>query len=153
MIQEKENELIKKLQTGKDYDNPSVFSRFLWLCCKLTDNYVTMLVGMVLFLAADSLIAFKTTLLYCFGLFLITVLKMFYLSPRPFWVDPQIKVLFESSCNFDYGSPTTHLFNLLFFYGYSIFMYFLKYSENINWPLVYVLYSVLTIVSFFVMYA
>lgn len=112
-----------------------------------------MLVGMVLFVIADSLIAFKTTLLYCFGLFFITVLKMFYQSPRPFWVDPSIKVLFQSSCNFDYGSPSTHVFNLLFFYGYSIFMYFLKYSENINWPVIYFLYTVLVMFTVIVIYA
>ena len=127
--------------------------KLLEFCCEISDNYVTMLVGMVLFLAADSLIAFKTTLLYCFGLFFITVLKMFYLSPRPFWVDPSIKVLFQTACNFDYGSPSTHIFNLLFFYGYSIFMYFLKYSENIYWPIVYLLYTFLVIFTMMVMYA
>ena len=141
------------MQTGKDYNNPSFFLKLLEFCLEISDNYITMLVGMVLFLAADSLIAFKTTLLYCFGLFFITVLKMFYLSPRPFWVDPSIKVLFQSSCNFDYGSPSTHLFNLLFFYGYSIFMYFLKYSENIYWPIVYLLYTFLVIFTMIVMYA
>lgn len=145
--------MIKYLQTGKDYNNPSFFLKLLEFCLEISDNYITMLVGMVLFLAADSLIAFKTTLLYCFGLFFITVLKMFYLSPRPFWVDPSIKVLFQSSCNFDYGSPSTHLFNLLFFYGYSIFMYFLKYSENIYWPIVYLLYTFLVIFTMIVMYA
>jgi hypothetical protein len=82
------------LQDGKDYNNPSFFLKLLEFCCNISDNYITMLVGMVFFLAADSLIAFKTTLLYCFGLFIITVLKIFYLSPRPFWVDPSIKVLF-----------------------------------------------------------
>ena len=145
--------MIKYLQTGKDYNNPSFFLKLLEFCLEISDNYITMLVGMVLFLAADSLIAFKTTLLDCFGLFFITVLKMFYLSPRPFWVDPSIKVLFQSSCNFDYGSPSTHLFNLLFFYGYSIFMYFLKYSENIYWPIVYLLYTFLVIFTMIVMYA
>ena len=99
-----------------------------------------------LFLATDSLIAFKTTLLYSFGLFFIVLMKLIYRSPRPFWSDRDIRV-YKETCNFDFSSPSTHIFNLAFFYGYSIFMYFVKYTDKVNWALVYFLYSLLVIAS------
>lgn len=99
-----------------------------------------------LFLATDSLIAFKTTLLYSFGLFFLILLKLIYKSPRPFWSDKDIRV-YRQTCNFDFSSPSTHMFNMTFFYGYSIFMYFINYTDRVNWTLVYLLYTLLVIVS------
>ena len=39
-----------------------------------------------LFLASDTLNAFKCTMLYSFGLYFMIALKLMYESPRPFWV-------------------------------------------------------------------
>ena len=49
-------------------------------------------------------------------------------------------------CEFDYASPSSHMFNMFFFYGYSIFMYQVKYNERVNWKLVYSLYFILIVV-------
>ena len=38
------------------------------------------------------------------------------------------------------------MFNMFFFYGYSIFMYQVKYNERVNWKLVYSLYFILIVV-------
>lgn len=119
-----------------------------------TDNHPTMAVAMFLFLATDSFIAFKSTFLYFSGLWMIILLKMLYESPRPFWVDSRVQVLREK-CMFDYASPSTHLFNLWFFYGYSVFMYLYKYTADVNYKLVYLVYSILLlfmVITSFAMY-
>lgn len=56
---------------------------------------------------------------------------------------------------FDFASPSSYFLNLIFFYGYSIYMYFINYSAVVNWYLVYTLYSILIIwnvIVFFGMY-
>ena len=47
---------------------------------------VFLLYSVGLFLASDSLNAFKCTMLYSFGLYFMIALKLMYESPRPFWV-------------------------------------------------------------------
>jgi len=98
-----------------------------------------------MYLATDTYIAFKTAFLYFVGLYMIIVLKMLYISPRPYWKDTGI-ISFMDKCEFDYASPSTHMFNMFFFYGYSIFMYQVKYQEEVNWKLVYALYTILIFV-------
>ena len=75
----------------------------------------TLMISVVLFLFSDSLIAFKSTLLLCFGLYIMTFLKIIYQSPRPFWVDGDVQS-YNSECKFDYASPSTHIFCLIFFW-------------------------------------
>lgn len=77
---------------------------------------------MFLFLATDSFIAFKSTMLYFLGLWIMILLKMLYQSPRPFWVNRNVLAI-NDMCNFDYANPSLNLFNLWFFYGYAIHMY------------------------------
>ena len=53
----------------------------------------------------------------------MVVCKLFYQSPRPFWTYFKVQV-FEHQCEFSYATPSTQMFNLYFFYGYNIYMYF-----------------------------
>ena len=115
-----------------------MLEKIIWLF----DTRPTMAVAMFLFLATDSFIAFKSTFLYFTGLWMIILLKMLYESPRPFWVDSDVQV-FRQQCFFDYASPSSHLFNLWFFYGYTVFMYQYKYTAEIKYKLVYLCYSIL----------
>ena len=52
----------------------------------ITDTDATLLVSVILFLATDTLIALKSTIVYGFGIYLILLMKLMYKSPRPFWV-------------------------------------------------------------------
>jgi len=52
----------------------------------LLSPHVTLAIMIFLYLAADSLIAFKAALLTCFGLYFLTFLKLIYKDGRPFWV-------------------------------------------------------------------
>lgn len=57
-------------------------------------NSVALFSGIGLFLLTDSLIAFKSTILYCIGNFLMNFLKMFYQGARPFWVNSKIDTFY-----------------------------------------------------------
>lgn len=48
-----------------------------------TDFQVSL--SLILFLVSDSLIAFKNLLVFLFGLYLFSLVKVFYKSERPFW--------------------------------------------------------------------
>mmetsp|Transcript_36909 Transcript_36909/g.56517 ORF Transcript_36909/g.56517 Transcript_36909/m.56517 type:complete len:135 (-) Transcript_36909:135-539(-) len=114
----------------------------------LVSTPITLLAGIFFFLAFDSLIAFKTSLLYCFGIYVMMILKLLYESPRPFWMKHSIQALGQT-CKFDFSSPSTHIFNLCFFWLYSIFMYHQKYTERANKALLSVLYLVFVGVTAF----
>lgn len=104
-----------------------------------TDNDFTLLLCIVLFMISDSLIAFQCALIYCIGLYSMVLLKLAYESPRPFWMKSNIRT-YNNQCDFDYASPSQHIYNLSFFWVYCIFMYFQKYTQEVNKPLVWFLY-------------
>lgn len=106
---------------------------------RATENDFMLLMCIVLFMMSDSLIAFQCSLVYCFGLFTMVLLKLVYESPRPFWMEKNI-LTYNNQCDFDYGSPVQHVYNLAFFWVYCIFMYFQKYTQVVNKPLVWFLY-------------
>ena len=95
-----------------------------------------------MFLSQDSLIAFKALLLNCIGLYIISMLKIIYSSPRPYWEDGDIETI-ESACLFDYPSPNNTIYYAFFFYAYLIFMYSVRYTIKVNRVLVIGLYSIL----------
>ena len=111
-----------------------------------------MAVAMFLFLATDSFIAFKSTMLYFSGLWLMILLKQMYQSPRPFWVDPKVKVLVDE-CKTNYGSPSSHLYNLWFFYGYCIHMYLYKYRAEVNYKLLYSALAILAVLIIILLFS
>ena len=81
---------------------------------------------MVFFLASDSLLAYKTTLCYCIGSYLMTILKLIYQEPRPYWTHTDIRVP-DGECDFSFGNPTLATFNFIFFFGYSTYMQLYRY--------------------------
>lgn len=89
VLEEKENAFLIKVQTSMS-DDHTLMHYFLWAVLQIADVNVTLFSGMMLFLFSDSLIAFKTSMVYCFGLYLIVILKLFYESPRPFWNSAEI---------------------------------------------------------------
>ena len=95
-------------------------------------------------MATDSLNAFKCTMLYCFGLYFMIALKLMYESPRPFWVSGKIKS-YPGLCRFDFSSPSTHLYNLSFFFTYITFMNFYKYTDKVYKPVLFVLLGIIFI--------
>jgi len=91
VFQDYETAVLISWQThfGPSYDN-GLFFKFLDLIIYVTDNRFTMGVAMFMYLASDTYIAFKTALLYFVGLYIIIILKLIYISPRPYWIDEDI---------------------------------------------------------------
>lgn len=103
---------------------------------------MTILVGQILFQLCDSLLAFKAQIVYCAGLYIMMILKILYSSPRPFWVKREIRTYFQF-CNFDFASPSQHVFNITFFWVYCIFMYQQKYTPSVNYTRLRLMYGVM----------
>ena len=85
------------------------------------------IVQLCFFMGSDSLIAYKTTMCYCVGFYLITLLQMMYREPRPYWVNKNIDV--KAHCPIDFAMPSKGSFNIVFFMSYICFMQLYKYKS------------------------
>lgn len=110
----------------------------------------TCLFMFLLYLTTDSLIAFKSSIMTCFGIFFITFLKLLYKDGRPFWINSDI---IGYQCSFDFAGPGYHLHNLTFFWAYNIVMYCMKYAENVNNFIVYSLFGLLGLMGIWIVIA
>jgi hypothetical protein len=102
------------------------------------------------YLSTDSLIAFKSAISSCFGIYFITFLKLLYKDGRPFWIKPAI-IGYE--CSFDFAGPGYHLYIITFFWAYNIIMYGMKYSERVNLKFVYLLFAALGLMAVWIIIA
>jgi hypothetical protein len=102
------------------------------------------------YLFTDSLIAFKSAILTCFGVYIITFLKLIYKDGRPFWIAYDIEGWI---CEFDFAGPSYHMFLISFFWCYNIIMYCMKYAEKVNIPLVVSMFLSLLLLSVWVIIA
>lgn len=109
---------------------------------RLTNFETTLFFSLAMFLFTDSLIAFKGNILFCFGVYFMTILKLLYQSARPFWIMGEISVQ-PGACKFDFAMPSDQIFSVVFFWNYNLFMYFIRYTEKVNHVLVIMLYSLL----------
>lgn len=80
------------------------------------------------FLGSDSLIAYKTTFCYCIGVYLMTILKLVYAEPRPYWTHSEINTP-ANECDLSYGNPSLSTFNLVFFWSYTAYMKLYRYVK------------------------
>lgn len=94
-------------------------------------------------MTTDSLLAFKSAIITCFGYYFMTTLKLLYKDGRPFWLSQDIV---GYRCRFDFGGPSYHLYTLLTFWVYNIIMYQMKYTEDVSKTKVYVMFG---LVAFF----
>ncbi len=90
--------------------------------------HFSLLVLSILFLMTDSLLAFKSSMLFGFGIYIITFLKLIYKDGRPFWIDDDVKAYY---CAFDFSGPSYHMFILTFLYPYLAILYWMKYSTTV----------------------
>jgi hypothetical protein len=104
----------------------------------------TMFFMELLYLTTDSLLAFKSAMITCFGYYFLTCLKLVYKDARPFWLS---KDIFGYSCRFDYGAPSYHMYTILTFWVYNIIMYHMKYTEKVNKLKVYTMFGCVILFS------
>ena len=103
---------------------------------------ITMMLQICMFLGDDSLLAFKGTIVYSIGIYSIMLAKLVMQDPRPYWNSKDI-TLNHLHCNLSYGNPSDEVFVPVFFWTYTIYMRFWKYSDNQSKVLITGLYSVL----------
>jgi len=72
------------------------------------------------YVSFDALLATKITYVSMFTIYLISVLQMFYASPRPFWNDSTI---LSSRCLQSYNHPSLGLILLTFVPCYAYYCY------------------------------
>ena len=104
------------------------------------------LVFYFLHLCTDSLLTFKTTILTCFGIYMLALLQMLFKSGRPFWDNPDITAY--GQCKFDFSSPAMTTFVGTFIFPYLILMYFMKYNNNPNVIVTTILWVLFVFVMF-----
>ena len=83
-LQSSEDNMIINLQ--KNFYPTEARSVIFMIPMILVRVEVTVLFMFLLFLATDSLIAFKSAILTSFGIYIITFLKLLYKDGRPFWL-------------------------------------------------------------------
>jgi len=142
VLQSVEGDLILTIQ--KAFGNSEGLRAFMWIPITFVRPEITCLFMFFFYLATDSLIAFKSALLTCFGLYIITFLKLLYKDGRPFWLNSDI---IGYQCMFDFAGPGYHLYTIAFFWSYCIVMYCMKYAEKVNTLLVNLLFFILFLIS------
>jgi hypothetical protein len=145
VLQDAEGTLIQKIQ--ESFGQSEFLEVFMRIPIWLMRPETTCFFMFFFYLATDSLIAFKNAILTCFGLYFITFLKLLYKDGRPFWIKENI-IGYE--CFFDFGAPGYHLYILTFFWAYNIIMYCMKYAEKVNNLLVGFLFTLLTLMGFWI---
>ena len=120
-IQEHEITLMLWVQKNFQFDESAFQVQVFEVVRLLTRMDAMINFHLISFLISDSLLSYKTTLCYCLGSYMMTVLKLIYHEPRPYWTNTEIKVAMNE-CDFSYGNPTQATFNFIFFFTYSAYM-------------------------------
>ena len=93
-------------------------------------------------MVSDSLLAFKTSILYILGTYILMLMQFYQQEPRPYWVHNDLSVV-DNICALSYASPSYHIFNVQFITAYYIYNKFYKYSDSPSMVLIYVSYGLL----------
>lgn len=80
-----------------------------------------------LYLCGDSMLATKTALVAFFGEFMISIVKVMYKEPRPYWV---IENVGAYRCEHDFEGPSDHTFIVVFIGTYLNLIYLRKYARK-----------------------
>ena len=92
---------------------------FYYLMGVIGEFYVGFLIQthifITIYVAVDAFVALKTLFLQFLGCYIISIISMFYASPRPFWVDSKIRTYF---CECTFATPGEFQFQALFLVFY-----------------------------------
>lgn len=80
-----------------------------------------------IYVSFDAFVALKTLFLQFLGCYIISIFSMFYGSPRPFWVDPDIRSYF---CDATFVTPGEFQFQSLFLVFY-VFKSFKELEDEV----------------------
>jgi hypothetical protein len=111
----------------------------------LADLRSSVLILAIQYLMTDSLIAFKSCYLTCFGIFALSIMNLVYKDGRPFWNEKTIESM--GHCTFNFGSPDQCAFTLTFYWGYAFAMHRLKFAKDPNKFVTGVVFAILVCMS------
>jgi hypothetical protein len=103
---------------------------FKWFCILFTwiGRYLFVKwAAAFLYLTADPVLGFKSAITLYIGAFVISMIKLFYKVPRPFWISDKVKGI---EWLMDFSGPSDNQFFMVFFYSYNIIIYLILYSEK-----------------------
>lgn len=98
-----------------------MFDDFLKIIVLSGHILVIVFFAICIYLFSDPLLGFKVSLVTFLGILLITMLKLFYKIPRPYWLDSGIQ---GKMCDLDFSGPSDHCFMICFFYTYNTIIFF-----------------------------
>ena len=104
-LQEYEISLILQAQKNMNFEKDSFNSMLFNLIKYLVRMDFMVCIQMIFFMCTDSLLAYKATFCYCIGSVMMTILKLVYREPRPYWTNIEIQ-LPQDMCDMGYGNPT-----------------------------------------------
>lgn len=133
-------------------DSHPAFKTFLSFLIYMSSHTVNLYFCIVMFLFSDTLIALKNTILFLSGLFIMEVLKMFFMSPRPFWVDGEIYV-YKNQCYYDFAMPVTHIFTACFFWPFCLNTFYKYMQDRISIKVMYLICAIYVILVCLLVFA
>jgi hypothetical protein len=113
--------IIETIQTSIVYLTPSMMSFFSFLSSILsTVSNIRFLTSAVIFfyLCFDPGVAYKTTLVAGFGIYIVFILKLIIHDGRPYWIYDTIK---PGLCRTSFGSPSLDVFVGMLYSHYIFF--------------------------------
>lgn len=96
----------------------------------ILDAQMRNLVILILFMAQDCINAFKVSFVYTLGGFVVMLINVTLGTARPFWVNDKIKS--NIFCGMSFVNPHLSYYNLIFFWGYIIYLFLYKYNSKPN---------------------
>lgn len=118
--------LQSNIGTSMDYTVNKLISAPIYLLT-MEPLFIVMI---FMYLLTDSLIAFKSAFLNCFGLYILNMYKIITKDPRPFWISAEITSY--DNCYFNFSSPSTATYLLVFYWSHNIIMHRMKFTTSVN---------------------
>lgn len=135
--------IIKPFQTIEKSDFLEIFA---YICNLLASQDAALIIQIILFMVSDSLISFKTSILYIIGTYLYMIMQFYAQEPRPYWVQSDLQVS-DTTCSLSYASPSYHVFNVQFIPAYIIYQLMYKYNDQPKMGMIYFAYGILFVVT------
>lgn len=109
-----------------DTSNKDLFEAFCKIFILLGRYIFVECAASFLYLFADPVLGFKSAFTLYIGAFVISIIKLFYKVPRPYWIDPKVEGM---ECHMDFSGPSSSQFFMTFFYSYNIVIFLIYYSS------------------------
>ena len=120
-LMSQEIHLLKNFQQSSllGIDNTANVNYFYYLIGALGEFHIFFLIEthilITIYVSVDAFLALKTAFLQFMGCYIISILSMFYVGPRPFWIDSSIKTYF---CDATFSIPGEFHFSYMFLLCY-----------------------------------